>query len=691
MHQDVIMNCLEDPDISIRLQALDLSAGLVDSDSLVLIVDHMVRQLTQTSTLPGNASNQREHTIGVEPAADSDGEDPEETLRPTAEHPDEAPDFPPEYRLEMIRQIVQMCSKDTYSNITDFEWYIDVIVQLIGVTRIAGPCLAEEATTDSENMQEKENQQGSDMESVLGGELRNVAVRVQNVRSEAVKAAYSLVAAFTNGASPASNGLTGHGTLASAVWIVGEYCGSIGLASITLDPLIHPKVQSLPPVAICAYLQALPKVLTALTSRDQHWGSERQSMSALLLARIIHFLEPLGSHPQVEVQERSVQLLELIRIAAQALAGQELQDDLAPPLLTRVIPQLFVGSALNPVASAAQRKVPLPDNVDLNTPINVNLDILLENTEETLSTDAGVDEFVSFYHHRSMITSNGPAIDTLPSIEIESSYQGTTDGPEDDTRIRHRTQRRNRNKDDPFYIGTDDASGPPTPFHEILKNANGNDVDVDSIPIMNLDLEDDNFVAEKSHVKTTNSRQTAPKKFHVIQDENILEDDAPAEERQPSAKTPGNLSNSLSATREKARNPLLQVDSSGLSQLSLNEEINGNDLLPSQRDEVQEMEMAKALAEVERLRLEMQRASERIQFTDGTPSEGTLVKKKKKKRKVQPPTDGSGLHNEGDPTGTPLVTQDGAEDFQMVKAKRKTKKTKKPKSADKPNASQEIG
>ena len=43
----------------------------------------------------------------------------------------------------------------------------------------------------------------------------------------------------------------------------------------------------------------------------------------------------------------------------------------------------------------------------------------------------------------------------------------------------------------------------------------------------------------------------------------------------------------------------------------------------------EEAEMAKAMQEVERLRLEMQRANERIQAAQGV--EGTVVKKKKKK------------------------------------------------------------
>ena len=46
--------------------------------------------------------------------------------------------------------------------------------------------------------------------------------------------------------------------------------------------------------------------------------------------------------------------------------------------------------------------------------------------------------------------------------------------------------------------------------------------------------------------------------------------------------------------------------------------------------------MQRALAEVERHRLEMQRASERIQVSDGTPADGTLVMKRKKKKSKQP-------------------------------------------------------
>lgn len=51
-----------------------------------------------------------------------------------------------------------------------------------------------------------------------------------------------------------------------------------------------------------------------------------------------------------------------------------------------------------------------------------------------------------------------------------------------------------------------------------------------------------------------------------------------------------------------------------------------------ERQQREDAEMAKAMQEVERLRLEMQRANERIQAAQGVPPEGTLVKKKVKKK-----------------------------------------------------------
>lgn len=351
----------------------------------------------------------------------------------------------------------------------------------------------------------------------------------------------------------------------------------------------------------------------------------------------------MAMHPYLEVQERSVELLELMRVASQAITSHGLENDRGPLLLTRAVPQLFTGFELNPVAPTAQRKVPLPNNLDLAAPINKNLPLLLQLADQGSLAESEVAEFEFFYNERpSSRVTGAPAFDNLSFHGPEpSSYQQTEDSTLDtDAFMRKRIERRERNKDDPFYIGNDDvSSGTSTPFHDILRSANGEDVDVDSIPIMNLDLGDKTLTAGGFDVNTRRQKRKRPKKFDIAKDENIEHEDPGVTQSGTASMGTMNDNGSLQRARDRTKKSLLQVDSSGLGSFSLDTSENAVEQLGIERHETQDAEMAKALAEVERLRLEMQRASERIQATDGTPAEGTLVKKKKKKRPKQPAGD----------------------------------------------------
>ena len=77
MHQDVILQCIDDPDISIRMRALDLAVGMVNADNLQLIVDRLVAQLLQApfANASDEVNNDRGFHNGIEPRADSDDED----------------------------------------------------------------------------------------------------------------------------------------------------------------------------------------------------------------------------------------------------------------------------------------------------------------------------------------------------------------------------------------------------------------------------------------------------------------------------------------------------------------------------------------------------------------------------------------------------------------------------------------
>ena len=666
MHQDVIMGCIDDPDISIRLQALGLGAGMVNSDNLVAVVERLLQQLRNAPVSTEVADDGRRHSVGVEPAADSDGEDPEERLRPTAEPQNDTPALPAEYRVTIIRQILGMCSKDTYANVVDFEWYIDTLVQLVRLVPAADQAGLEFQGDNGRNLSQEE-----DVTSAIGWELRNIAVRVSTVRTEAVKAANTLLSVSGNGIMAPG----GQGVLAFAAWVVGEYFDSSALSYAAMDSLIHPKAQSLSPIIICAYLQAIPKVLiSAISHESTIWGPERKTMVSLLIARVVHFLEPLTTHPNLEVQERSVEFLELMRVTLQAVASHDVQNRDGPLLLTRAIPQLFAGFELNPVAPVAQKKVPLPSDLNLDTPINSNLTGLLQNADQDFLVDTEAAEFDTFYNQRPIQKAiSGPAIDSLPSLEPEiSSYQQNDHTLSDsDAVMRKRIQRRERNRDDPFYIGNDDASsGTSTPFHDILRSTNGEDVDVDSIPIMNLDLGDQALVTVSSDKDSKKQKRKRPKKVHITKDETI---DNEASEIDQTQRATASAIGPQQRARDKAKKSLLQVDSSGLSSFSLD----GGDApatqLDFERQEAQDMEMAKALAEVERLRLEMQRASERIQATDGTPAEGILVKKKKKLKSKHP----IGESQHQDETGVQAGSAQGLQDAEVAPVVKKKKKKRK--------------
>jgi AP-3 complex subunit delta-1 len=107
---------------------------------------------------------------------------------------------------------------------------------------------------------------------------------------------------------------------------------------------------TLPPRTLQLFLQAIPKVFVRV-NRDLGPGDSWKTETSLLLARVVEFLEALAAHPDLDVQERAIEFLEVLRLSAEALRpdAQEM-----PSLLAAVLPSLFTGLELNPVAFSAQ-------------------------------------------------------------------------------------------------------------------------------------------------------------------------------------------------------------------------------------------------------------------------------------------------------------------------------------------------
>jgi AP-3 complex subunit delta-1 len=628
LHQDVILECIDDADISIRMRALDLAVGMVNADNLAMIVETLVRQLINApiASLADDSANDRGMHAGVEPLAESDDEDAEESLRNREIKSNKPPPLPEEYRINAIRSILDMCSRDTYANINDFEWYVAVLVKLVKACPSVKPANSEDVDSDSSTSHQR------DISYDIGYELQNVAVRVKSMRPEATAAAQTVLMIDTRDQFFPAFGNGGQGVLESCAWIVGEYSEHLTDPDGVLNSLLHSSSSQLPAHALAVYVHAVLKVFASICGSQQFsWNPPRRTNLSLLMARIVYFLEPLATHPDLDVQERAVEYLELMRLASEAASGHAVSDGdefTEPPLLlTQAIPALFTGMELNPVAVGALRKVPPPDDLDLSTPINDSLSNILKQADEHDSAEEMHDDFDQFYNKRLQSTLTVPEsaadrLDMAAKSEAASyQYASDDDRLEPDTLALKRAERRDRYKDDPFYIGQEEDSSASSRLHNIIKNTNGDDLDIDSIPIMDLDLEARSGTRTPSEqeaaLRSERQRRAAHRKrVEITGDENIGEE----ENFQSSSRQ--DLSRPFSSKTKKS---LLQVDSSGLGSLTLEGESSGGQLDIEQREAEE-----KALREVERLRLEMQRASERIQAKE----ESVVVRKKKKRVKA---------------------------------------------------------
>jgi len=634
VHNDVIMSCIDDPDISIRLQALDLCVAMVTSVNIASVVDRLLRQLRKTP-IAGSEETFKGTTsfLAVEPSADSDGEDPENMLRTTGSKPKQELLLPEDYKINVICKILDMCSQGTYANIVDFDWYIDVLSQLAA--------LVPPSTQYHALHNHGAEVTPFDTAALIGLELRNVAVRVKSVRPAATHAAEWLISCLSReSTSPfAANGT--HGVLLAAVWIVGEYAEYLGNRENMLDCSLNHSTLVLNPAVLSAYLEAIPKIFSAMVKSDDCiWDTERKTMTSLLLARIVHFLESLSVNPSLEVQERAVEFLELMRLAVEAVAAQEESFQSPPLFLISVIPSLFAGPELNPVAPGAQKKVPPLDTMDLDAPLHHDLSRLLHTSAiNTIEEFEAEGETELFYKKRrikciEVLTPTKKIFDREP--ESTASPTSISKAADDlGAAARRRTERRGRYKDDPFYIANEDtSSGTSTPFHDILKSSNGVDVDIDAIPIMNLDLGDQSGpIRSSDDDRYTRKRREQQKEVVIAADETF--DIAEPDVFQGPTRAVGNtIDVATPFKRESVKKSLLHVDSSCLRNFTLEVGPENGSVVPCQVEEREgeEAEMAEALRKVEKLRLEMQRASERIDAGDDIPPDGTLVKKRRKKK-----------------------------------------------------------
>ncbi|KAJ5730147.1 uncharacterized protein N7483_004655, partial [Penicillium malachiteum] len=602
MQQDVIMDCLDDPDVSIRLQALELAAGMVTSDTLQMVVNRLINQLQLASS----------RDIPDLEATPSDNGEEYENLK-SSEHATDALNMPNDYRSEVIHRILDMCAQNNYSELVDFEWYVHILIQLV---KLLPPSDTDENWSESA-IGEGPNGPKTTVAFRIGSEIRNVAVRVKGVRPEATRAAESLLLIDNKSTLFPASSNAGVDVLGPVAWVSGEFAEYLQSPSRTLQSLIDPSTVSLPPSTLQLFLQAIPKVLIRVNRSHRTQETWRNEMSFLLM-RVVSFLDTLAAHPDLDVQERAIEFLEILRLGAESLKSE---SEGVPFLLASVIPNLFTGLDLNPVAVSAQKRVVLPAELRLDEPFHDNLPGLFQEMDSYLVDTTKHHAIQQFYYDADLVPPSHklPPAHTLlaPAGLQPDSYQNSYGGAADPPNAsdKRKVDRRERYRDDPFYIASMDAySGVSTP-HRDVRSSSGDSLDIDSIPIVDLKLGGESFERTSVNIQS-HHRTQATARMEVAADE-TLGPEGPS--LSGSAGTPG------------FKRSLLQVDSSGLGDFLLEStEGESNSILTRDGGDA---EMTKAMQSMEQVRLRMQRASERIQ-PEGIPVEGTLVKKKKKAKKA---------------------------------------------------------
>jgi AP-3 complex subunit delta-1 len=636
MQQDVIMDCLDDPDISIRLQALELAAGMVTSETLQVVVERLLDQL-RLATLSPSGNGLELETV---PSIHHELEEPEGSKSPEPST-NPAIALPNDYRSEVVHRILDICSQNNYSEVVDFEWYVSILVQLI---RLLPPSEVDEYWNQTPGQDAAANLKSSTAFRI-GSEVRNIAVRVRGVRLEATRAAESLLLIDNRSNFFPAGSNVGNDVLGPISWVAGEYANDLSSPSRTLQSLIDLSNATLPARTLQLFLQAIPKVFVQV-NRDSGPGDSWKTETSLLLARVVEFLEALAAHPDLDVQERAIEFLEVLRLSAEALRP-DVQE--MPFLLASVLPSLFTGLELNPVAFSAQKKVVLPPTLQLDVPFNDDLQSLFHTLDGSQFEANQRGSLQDFYYVPDIALSPTKALPAIASLEMhpDSSYQnvlrGATESP--GTTERRKIERRERYKDDPFYIAP--LSGTSTP--PFANDSNADALDIDSIPIVDLKL--DSSQPDRLERDLSGIRRGRHKKMEVAADETFGTEEIPSRD---SLVGPGGGSTGT-------KRSLLQVDSSGLGHLSLASKDDPESILAEDDGDA---EMKKAMRNVEQMRLRMQRASERIQL-DGIPTEGTLIKKKKGKKKVT-----SSSAQEA------TIDDDSLQPAELKKKKRKEKKEK---------------
>ncbi|OWY95555.1 AP-3 complex subunit delta, partial [Phytophthora megakarya] len=241
------------------------------------------------------------------------------------------------------------------------------------------------------------------------------------------------------------------------------------------DEMLQPRTTTLPGHVQTVFIQALLKILTAMAERADDATVER--IATVIMKRLPAFVQS----EYIEVQERAVclqQLLLALGMGLGALSAQERTErafdgsaSLDPAKRLDMLNSYFV-ERLAPVGVKAQRKVPLPGDLDLDEPLSNSEAKFLESGGDVSAFSSEDDLEVSFVSQGhagigggySGIGGDSPErkpghkhrhhrrINDSSSSESESESESENSADEKEKKEREYALQQERLRKDPFYL-----------------------------------------------------------------------------------------------------------------------------------------------------------------------------------------------------------------------------------------------
>lgn len=451
LHRDTIFESVEDPDLSIRLRALDLVSGMASRSNLQDIIQKHMAHLEPTSAT--SAASSLKAALGA-PSTSSSGPSPFNSAS---------------YRLEIVTRILRLGAHDTYANIVDFEWYVDTLVRL---ARIAKVVSAQGSVGDGDEQ----------VGAKIRDQLIDVTMRVRGVRAHAVERLRRLLEDADEFLDRA-RGDEGE-VLHAAAWCCGEYCAEVPYPPALILPMVRRNqllIDKTSSTTRAALIHNGVKLFAWWAmSLSEKWEEPMGEQVRELAKDVGKALEDwCRESTEAEVLERAMEYRALFRLIEVDLdsycakrkkseAGVEDsnkvtekpidEEGVDKPRSLHLLSPLFFGHALGPVAKKAQAKVGVPLGLDLENWI-------VEPSKWSIVLDNGEDV-------------KGAAKGKVATTA--SPDDGPADAEEQKRRLREAKEARlRRERASPFYLSD-----------EKTKRKEAASEDLDDVPIVQLTLDD---------------------------------------------------------------------------------------------------------------------------------------------------------------------------------------------------------